>query len=149
MAAPALPALRIERVGNRLRQQPAPAFAQQRAVRTVTVIKLGGKVVVAGGRDKAIAAAPGRRKRGLPAPGIGTGNALQGLRYGVFMMVSHAGDINPYPLDGRRRFVARRIAPPEGYPIRAVNGFDLRAGDMLPPVVTSCLMHSFSTLCLS
>jgi hypothetical protein len=57
------------------------------------------------------------------------------------MMVSHAGDINPYPLDGRRRFVARRIAPPEGHPIRAVNGFDLR-----PEIC--CHQSSLPVLCI-
>jgi hypothetical protein len=99
MAAPAAPALRIQRVGNRVRQQLAPAFAQRHAVRLLAFKHRIGKIVFIHGRDKTVAAAP----LGLNSPchcqTSVSGNAFEGLRTGILMVIGHAGDIEPDAFD--------------------------------------------------
>ncbi|MNP25089.1 hypothetical protein D3C76_1178820 [compost metagenome] len=73
MPAPAAPALAVQRIGNRFRQQFAPAFAQRDAVRRV-----GGKhdiVEILGviGGDKTVAATPFGAELPLPLPDVGVG----------------------------------------------------------------------------
>ena len=138
MAASAPPAVRVQRIGYRPRQQFAPAFAQQRAVRLISAEHLRGKIIVTVGGNKAVAAAPGRRQRGSPAPGVGPGQTLQRLRPRILMVVGHAGDIEPYPTMGRAGFIPRRVPPPERYLDGAIHCAALRPPQGLPPLLASC-----------
>lgn len=95
MTTPAAPALRIQRVGNRVRQQLAPAFAQRHAVR-LRAFKHGiGKIIFIHRRDKTVAAAPFGAELALPLPDVGIRDAFEGLRAGILMVIGHAGNVEP------------------------------------------------------
>ena len=138
MAASTPPAVRVQRIGYRPRQQFAPAFAQQRAVRLISAEHLRGKIIVTVGGNKAVAAAPGRRQRGSPAPGVGPGQTLQRLRPRILMVVGHAGDIEPYPTARRTRFIPCRIPPPERHLDGVIHRPGLRTLQGSPPLLASC-----------
>ena len=99
MAAPAAPALRVQRVRNRMRQQLAPPFAQRHALRLLTFKHDAGKIVFIHGRDKTVASAPLGAELALPLPDVGIGNAFEGLRAGILMVIGHAGDVEPDAFD--------------------------------------------------
>ena len=97
MAASAAPVQWVARIGDRLWQQPAPAFAQGHAVRGIAGKHRIRKVVVAFRGDKTVAAAPVGAELTLPLPDVGAINALQRLGAGVVVVIGHAGDIEPDP----------------------------------------------------
>ncbi len=99
MTAPAAPALPIQRVGNRVRQQLAPAFAQRHAVRQLAFKHGIGKIVFIYRRDKTVAPAPLGAEFALPLPDVGIRDALEGLRAGILMVIGHAGNVEPDAFD--------------------------------------------------
>ena len=109
-----------------------------RAVGRISAEHLRGKIIVTVGGNKTVAAAPGRRQRSAPEPGVGPGETLQRLRTRILMVVGHAGDIEPYPTMGRAGFIPRRVPPPERYLDGAIHCAALRPPQGLPPLLASC-----------
>ncbi len=95
MTAPASPALRIQRVGHRVRQQLTPAFAQRHPVRLLAFKHCAGKIVFILRRDKTVAAAPLGAELALPLPDVGIRDAFKRLGAGILMVIGHAGNVEP------------------------------------------------------
>ncbi|MNZ96278.1 hypothetical protein D3C78_1154650 [compost metagenome] len=131
------PALRITRIGNRLWQQFAPAFAQRHAIGRCSVENRFGKIVFVFRGDKTITAAPFRAEIALPLPDVGIGNAFERLRLCVLMVIGDASDVNPYAFYRRRTRCASRIAPPKGDTIMVFFTRPFRTVFRLPPGFTS------------
>ncbi|MNT15788.1 hypothetical protein D3C72_1508640 [compost metagenome] len=113
MAASAAPALGIQRIGNRVWQQFAPALTQRHAIGRV-----GGEdglveVLDVFGGNKTVAAAPFRAEFPLPLPDVGVGKARERLGTRILMVIRDAGDVDPHPLHRRGELRSAGIPPPE------------------------------------
>ena len=124
--APAAPALRIQRVGHRVRQQFTPAFAQRHAVRLLAFKHCIGKIVFVIGGDKTVAAAPFGAELALPLPDVSIRDTFKGLRTGILMVIGHAGDVEPDAFHRRAFLRSRRVPPPECHAIVFLMTFPFR-----------------------